>query len=233
MDKASNRIFCAHCGSENHIEATYCKQCGKQLIKPETTEEIAVIPKETEVEEIRPDKVSMCPFCHSENCRPVNKTNVKTHGGGFGFFNALIGFILMGPAGLLCGACGRSVHADVSNETWWVCPSCGKEFISKDIAIKKAEDATIRNAVLSALVFIFISLWMNQSGSIWLAIIGILGVIVMWALIPVNVEEASGYKIEQILTDANERKEFWHMYIAMIILGIIAGFGLGDYIGTL
>lgn len=240
MDNVNNRIFCAHCGSENHSGATYCKHCGKPLIKPEITEEIAVIPKETEAEVITEpqivssDKISVCPFCHSEDCRPVNKTNVKSHGGGFGFFNALIGFILMGPAGLLCGACGHtSVHTTVSNETWWVCPSCGKEFISKDAAITKAKNAMERNAVIGTLVIIFLALCIDQGCGLWLKAFIILGFIVLWALIPSEVEDNSGYKISQILIDDAKRREFWKEYVAIIIANLLLGFAIAESILTM
>ena len=50
-----------------------------------------------------------CPNCGSENCQFIATT--ETHGKSFSFSNACCGSILLGPIGILCGACGTGVHS--------------------------------------------------------------------------------------------------------------------------
>ena len=50
-----------------------------------------------------------CPNCGSENCQYVATT--ETHGKSFSVSNACCGSILLGPIGVLCGACGTGVQS--------------------------------------------------------------------------------------------------------------------------
>ena len=56
-----------------------------------------------------------CPNCGSENCQFIATT--ETHGKSFSFSNACCGSILLGPIGILCGACGTGVHSK-THEYW-------------------------------------------------------------------------------------------------------------------
>ena len=65
-----------------------------------------------------------CPHCNSENCTIVNA--VTTTGKDYSASKGCCGAILLGPLGLLCGACGegRKIH----NVNYWVCGDCGYKF---------------------------------------------------------------------------------------------------------
>lgn len=65
-----------------------------------------------------------CPHCGSNNCQPMNETKVS--GGNYDAGNGCCGYILFGPLGLLCGACGSETKS--YTKTYWVCKSCGKRF---------------------------------------------------------------------------------------------------------
>ena len=65
-----------------------------------------------------------CPNCGSENCQFIATT--ETHGKSFSFSNACCGSILLGPIGILCGACGTGVHS--KTHEYWICNTCGKRF---------------------------------------------------------------------------------------------------------
>lgn len=65
-----------------------------------------------------------CPNCGSENCQYI--TTTETHGKGFSASNACCGSILLGPLGVLCGACGTGVHS--TTHEYWVCNTCGRRF---------------------------------------------------------------------------------------------------------
>lgn len=65
-----------------------------------------------------------CPKCGSE--RILFGTN--TSGGGFSFSDACCGSIILGPLGLLCGACG----SDTTTEEFWICQDCGNKFSNSE-----------------------------------------------------------------------------------------------------
>lgn len=71
-----------------------------------------------------PNEEIKCPRCGATGCTPQYKQNVS--GGGYGCCSGGLGALVLGPLGLLCGACGRSVKS--TNTLVWICPNCGHEF---------------------------------------------------------------------------------------------------------
>ncbi len=71
-----------------------------------------------------------CPNCGSENIQ----FGTSTSGGGFSFSNSCCGYIMLGPLGLLCGACGSGT----STEEFWICQGCGHKFSNR--TAKKAKE---------------------------------------------------------------------------------------------
>lgn len=65
-----------------------------------------------------------CPKCHAENCQIINE--VTTSGKDFSASQSCCGYILFGPIGLLCGACGDGKK--VQNTNYWVCNNCGNKW---------------------------------------------------------------------------------------------------------
>ncbi len=65
-----------------------------------------------------------CTRCGSENVQ----FGTNTSGGGFSAGKGCCGYILMGPLGLLCGACGSKTKTD----EFWVCQKCGNKFTAKE-----------------------------------------------------------------------------------------------------
>ncbi len=61
-----------------------------------------------------------CPKCGSENVQYATKMS----GGGFSAGDSCLGYLLLGPLGLLCGACGSGT----TTEEFWVCRDCGNRF---------------------------------------------------------------------------------------------------------
>lgn len=65
-----------------------------------------------------------CPKCESENCQIINE--VQTSGKDYSAGKGCIGTILLGPIGLLCGACGKG--KTTTNTNYWVCNNCGNKW---------------------------------------------------------------------------------------------------------
>ncbi|MGN0244235.1 MAG: hypothetical protein ACI4CT_09275 [Lachnospiraceae bacterium] len=65
-----------------------------------------------------------CPVCGSNHLQAVSESN--TTGGGYNAGNGCCGYILLGPLGILCGACGSKTKT--TNRTFFVCMDCGNKF---------------------------------------------------------------------------------------------------------
>lgn len=65
-----------------------------------------------------------CPNCHSTNITPITETN--SSGKDFYAGKGCCGFALLGPIGILCGACGKGKQ--VTSSTYWMCSRCGNKF---------------------------------------------------------------------------------------------------------
>jgi len=67
----------------------------------------------------------VCPECGSEDLQIVTETS--TSGRDFSAGNACCGYFLLGgPLGLLCGACGTGKQT--KSDTFFICKGCGKKF---------------------------------------------------------------------------------------------------------
>ncbi len=65
-----------------------------------------------------------CSKCGNENCTIINE--VTTTGKDFSAGKGLCGAILLGPIGILCGACGKGKKT--TNQQYWVCNNCANKF---------------------------------------------------------------------------------------------------------
>lgn len=79
-----------------------------------------------------------CPNCGSRNFQVINETNVQTKGKNYSSGKGCLGYLLLGPLGLLCGSCGQGQKTSVTNTTYYVCDKCGEKFrrpedLKKDI----------------------------------------------------------------------------------------------------
>ena len=71
-----------------------------------------------------------CPNCGNTNLQVVNEVNTSTSGGGYSAGKGCLGYLIFGPLGLLCGACGSKQQTNTTNTTYWVCSKCGHKFKS-------------------------------------------------------------------------------------------------------
>lgn len=67
-----------------------------------------------------------CPNCGGRNCTLMTETTTKKDG--YSVSDGCCGFVLLGPIGLLCGACGAG--EETKSKTYWVCQNCGNKFSS-------------------------------------------------------------------------------------------------------
>ena len=65
-----------------------------------------------------------CPKCGKENGHVITQTS--TEGKDFSASKGCCGALLLGPIGILCGACGKGKQ--INSESFWVCSNCGNKF---------------------------------------------------------------------------------------------------------
>lgn len=79
-----------------------------------------------------------CPSCGSEQIQ----FGTNTKGTGFSAGDACCGFIILGPLGILCGACGN----DIKTDEFWICQNCGNKFSNSEAQrLHKIEEESRRN----------------------------------------------------------------------------------------
>lgn len=69
-----------------------------------------------------------CPKCGHDHLQVINETNVHTSGKNYSSSQGCLGYLLLGPLGLLCGSCGQKQQTTTTNQTYWVCSKCGNKF---------------------------------------------------------------------------------------------------------
>lgn len=103
-------MYCKNCGNEIPNGAEICNYCGCSQTNTNVY--------------IKNDEGIKCPYCGSGGCAPV--TESVTSGSDFSAGKGICGYVLLGPIGILCGACGNG--KTTKTNTYWKCPSCGKRF---------------------------------------------------------------------------------------------------------
>lgn len=136
-----------HLESDNNEKETSDKQSKVPQNDFKLSEEIRIFLESDPI----PKNDTECPFCHSRNCHPIQKSSTTVSKSGYSLSNGCCGMCLLGPFGVICGLCGTSTKVDVKNESWWTCMDCGKEHISQKSAIEKCE-AVIASSYVSALI---------------------------------------------------------------------------------
>lgn len=146
-------MYCPKCGKELPEGAQFCPTCGSSIKQPELSpqsqdssspdQDIPSINLQSAAAEQQnqppvPNEEIKCPKCGATGCTPQYKQNVS--GGGYGCCSGGLGALVLGPLGLLCGACGRSVKS--TNTLVWICPKCGHEFqvITKESVFERLRD---------------------------------------------------------------------------------------------
>ena len=89
-----------------------------------TREEFDKLKKQTLGLGTQKKKVIKCPHCGGTDCQIVSE--VKSSGKDYEADKGCCGFILLGPIGLLCGACGDGQETTTTH--YWVCKSCGHKW---------------------------------------------------------------------------------------------------------
>ncbi len=102
-----------------------------------------------------------CPQCGNEELQVINETNVQTTGKNYSAGKGCLGYLLLGPFGLLCGSCGQGQQTHTTNTTYWVCPKCGKKFRNPEqhrAQARSCKKASIVFGVLSGFLLLIMSI---------------------------------------------------------------------------
>lgn len=229
---------CPYCGYENDVGAVNCEMCEMPLLQlsrkqPQTRQAVPQTSKaERPIRRHQPeDSFGLpsvgCPNCGSplSDCAPIVKTTVKSSGGGYGLFSGCCGTILLGPLGLLCGLRKQTITS--TNQTWWVCRKCGKEFVEKEAAREIADSVLMSSVVMTGVIAIIWQVVFALAGySSWVRNIALLAIAGTWMVLPERVKETTGYTMQQLMVH-EERVEF---YKKCAFYGVIAFF-IGTTIG--
>lgn len=222
---------CPYCDSENQDNATCCEKCEMPLNL--IREENVRTPKPMKT----PPPVMFsyeellfqggCPHCGApySDCVPLVKTTFSGSGG-YSLFSGCCGTVLLGPLGLLCGLRRQSFSS--SNQTWWACRRCGKEFLERDVAVDVADSWTWK---IAGITFVVSAIWAALTVFLgpndWVRNIALLMIAGVWFGLPEIIAESTGYPFKQLL-EGEERKSFYKKCVFWGLLAFFLGLKIGD-----
>jgi len=145
-------LYCKNCGAQIDGNALFCPSCGK------SNDANTALAQPVENSQ-KPDWLT-CLQCGSSALQLVTETEV-TGGGGGGYSagKGCLGGLLMGPAGLLCGACGsKGKPVQSTNKNYWLCSQCGNKFRNPKEEYKEVIAAERNSWAILTLGIIFVIL---------------------------------------------------------------------------
>lgn len=180
---------CPFCGRAMDDGAVYCSGCGREIDDHDVithnpiTEAMLHYDEMPEPEIRRKHGIVKCPRCGEHNLYPLNETStsVQTSGGGYSSSKGCLGWLLVGPVGLLCGGMGQKQRTSVStvHKLFWVCNECGFKFRNLDdwateidtkVKQQKLNQYSAIVLIVLALMFLMIGGGMELLGILFLVI---------------------------------------------------------------
>ncbi len=158
-------MFCIKCGAQNSKESKFCVNCGEPLVEQTDCQKIESsemhmqqVPLSDDLSEIEVSVGSKlhCPKCKSEKIQALTETNVQ---GGYRAGRGCLGWLLLGPLGILCGALGKKARVSSTNNTVFVCMECGFKFPDIDDLIFEKE-RKVRLSLVGAMALFILCIWM-------------------------------------------------------------------------
>lgn len=210
-------MFCKHCGMEIDADSSFCPNCGKGLSSEGNVATTSYIQNEV----IENQGGMCCPQCGHGNLQVITETNTQTVGKNFSVGQGCLGYLLLGPLGILCGACGQGQHTTTTNATYWVCPKCGKKF--RDLEEQRNVIKNTRVAMYSMLLCLvgihaiavsLTSVFPWDNGAVWtvfwcgLLLCAVIGIVVyIGTTISIENMEEEIEKIEEAMYNSKKDKE--------------------------
>lgn len=118
-------MYCQTCGTQVAEGSAFCPKCGTKLMADKAS--ISPSLRESKPQD---DEGIRCPKCNSKRLQATVESNTQGKGGGYSAGKGCLGFLLAGPLGLLCGACGSKSKIETTNKTVFICMDCGNKFQS-------------------------------------------------------------------------------------------------------
>lgn len=139
--------YCKHCGEALVEDSNHCGTCGGAvtIITPDNALRRSpaafnkpYVPNQSSgITRMRKQGSLYCPKCMSQKLQTVVESHTKSTGGGYGMFKGCLGWLLLGPFGVLCGLCGSEVNVDTTNKTFFLCMNCSNKFREATELIKE------------------------------------------------------------------------------------------------
>ena len=203
--------FCGACGAEQKQNSVNTDEKQPEIVYQGMPDSVAK-KQESEPQDYKIKTVN-CPKCGGKRLQITTETDthVKTSGGGYSSTKGCLGWLVLGPFGLLCGNCGskQKTSVDTTNKTYWVCSDCGNKFRNlEDWKNELEKEDTAMKASLGISVFALLGaafFWLSHISFMGkllliLAIVYVLMAFAQWNLLRKEKEEYQ--KLEHESTEA-------------------------------
>ncbi len=178
--------YCKRCGEALTEDSNHCGTCGSAvtIVTPDTTLHLEKNSgsKTSSVVSTPINSASVyCPKCKSQKLQTVVESNTEGKGGGYGAGKGCLGWLLLGPLGLLCGICGNGTKITTTNKTFFMCMDCGNKFReAKELMEEKSKTST-RCFIGGPVAIVLAIVFLLSKGEILLGLFAIaLGGLAIW-----------------------------------------------------
>ena len=156
-------MYCSYCGKQLADDGAFCSGCGNRVdggspnsfmttdnAQQITSNQQAYMPNNNMYG--GSSGAFHCPRCKSTNLETISSTEVRSSSkGGFSIGKGCLGYLCLGPFGILCGACSKTkVNTSVRSKTAWVCKNCSHRFKDLDAINQELKAAKITPRSLTA-----------------------------------------------------------------------------------
>lgn len=157
-------MFCPNCGKQLENEQ-FCPSCGASNPNLQTTNNVV----NSQITDTNVPSDLFCPSCGSHELQLIVENDTITTGKNFSAGKGCLGYLLMGPLGILCGSCGQQQKTIVKNKQFFVCSKCGKKFRNPEELRtqleqnkKNVKTIGIVGIILTVIMFIY-AIFMSKS----------------------------------------------------------------------
>lgn len=148
-------MFCIKCGTQNSEGSKFCANCGVALIGENNSR--GENTSTSNIGDLHEMKDSNCASIHCPRCksRKIQALAVSDIHGGYRVGRGCLGWLLLGPLGLLCGAFGKKSRISITNNTSFVCMECGFRFMHIEDMIAEKERKMKCYLIIGIIIFLF------------------------------------------------------------------------------
>ena len=178
--------YCKRCGEALTEDRNHCGACGSAvaIVTPDMTlhlEKYSGSKTSSVVSKPLNSAIVYCPKCKSQKLQTVIESKTEGKGGGYGTGKGCLGWLLLGPLGLLCGICGSETKIMTTNKTLFMCMDCGNKFREANELAEEKSKTSVKSFIGGPVAIVLAIVFLLSKGAFLLGLFVIaIGCLAIW-----------------------------------------------------